>query len=286
MAEPSDKDLYNRVKKMADKKFQAKTGIYKSSWIVSEYKRLGGKYIGTKPKNSGLKRWYKEGWVDLNKPIKNSSGKVIGYKPCGRKSLSVRKGTLQGILKSIDKKYPLCRPSKRVTFATPKTFREISKRDIASANREKQKIRHTGNIKFGGAQFYGRKSDIMITVPENVKKVALYSYKLKSLGFGGGMKTGWKRAHQLATQKSIPIEDLRYMRNWFARHVYASYPNYKKWVKAGKPLDEKKWHNKHGVISWYIWGGDPAFKWVNSQKNISLLNKEYGKSYESVKLPK
>ena len=62
-SEPSDKDLYKRVKKMADKKFQAKTGIYKSSWIVSEYKRLGGKYIGKKPKNSGLKRWYKEGWL-------------------------------------------------------------------------------------------------------------------------------------------------------------------------------------------------------------------------------
>ena len=281
-SEPSDKDLYKRVKKMADKKFQAKTGIYKSSWIVSEYKRLGGKYIGKKPKNSGLKRWYKEGWVDLNRPIKNPNGKVIGYKPCGRKSLPLYKG----ILKSPGKnqKYPLCRPTKRVTFSTPKTFREISKRDIASAKREKQKIRHTGNIKFGGAQFYGKKSDIMIPVPENVKKVALYSYKLKELGFGGGIETGWKRARQLSTQKFIPIEDLRYMRNWFARHIYASYPSYKMWVKAGKPLHEKKWHNKHGIISWYIWGSDPAFKWVNSQKNISLLNKEYGKSYESLKL--
>ena len=77
-----------------------------------------------------------------------------------------------------NQKYPLCRPTKRVTFATPKTVSEISKRDIASAKREKQKIRHTGNIKFGGAQFYGKRSDIMIKVPENVKKVALYSYKL------------------------------------------------------------------------------------------------------------
>ena len=102
--------------------------------------------------------------------------------------------------------------------------------------------------------------------------------------FGGGIETGWKRARQLSTQKFIPIEDLRYMRNWFARHIYASYPSYKMWVKAGKPLHEKKWHNKHGIISWYIWGSDPAFKWVNSQKNISLLNKEYGKSYESLKL--
>jgi len=280
-SEPSDKNLYKRVKKMADKKFQAKTGIYKSSWIVSEYKRLGGKYIGTKPKKSGLKRWYKEDWVDLNRPIKNSSGKTIGYKPCGRPS--------KGILKSSGKKtkYPLCRPTKRVTFATPKIISEISKRDIALAKRQKQKIQHTGNIRFGGgpgSQFYGKKSDIMIPVPENVKKVALYSYKLKDLGFGGGIETGWKRARQLATQKSIPIEDLRYMRNWFARHIYASYPSYKMWIKAGKPLDEKKWHNKHGIISWYIWGGNSAFKWVNSQKNINLLNKHYDKNYKPVKL--
>ena len=108
-SEPSDKDLYKRVKKMADKKFQAKTGIYKSSWIVSEYKRLGGKYIGKKPKNSGLKRWYKEGWVDLNRPIKNSKGKVIGYKSCGRKSTSKNKY-------SSKSKYPLCRPNKRISM--------------------------------------------------------------------------------------------------------------------------------------------------------------------------
>jgi hypothetical protein len=262
---------------MADKKFQSKTGIYKSSWIVSEYKRLGGKYIGVKPKDSGLKRWYKENWIDLNRPIKNSNGKVIGYKPCGRQNVP---------LSSKGSVYPLCRPTKRVTFATPQTVSEISKRDIELAKREKQKVRHTGNIKFGGAQFYGKRSDIMIEVPENVRRVALYSYKLKDLGFGGGIETGWKRAHQLSTKKSIPIEDLRYMRNWFARHVYASYPSYKMWVKAGKPLHDKKWHNKHGIISWYIWSGDAGFKWVNSKKNLSLLNKEYGKSYEPIKLPK
>lgn len=37
-----DIELYNRVKKLADQKFQSKTGIYKSSWIVSNYKKLGG----------------------------------------------------------------------------------------------------------------------------------------------------------------------------------------------------------------------------------------------------
>ena len=98
----ADKELYNKVKRMADKKFESKTGIYKSSWIVKEYKRLGGKYKGKKPsvKSPGLKRWYKEKWVDLNRPIKNSKGKVIGYKSCGRKSTSKNKY-------SSKSKYPL-----------------------------------------------------------------------------------------------------------------------------------------------------------------------------------
>ena len=287
-SEPSDKVLYERVKKMADKKFESKTGIYKSSWIVREYKRLGGKYKGTRSKSSGLLRWYKEKWVDLNRPIKNSSGKTIGYKPCGRQEIPKKDMSIKrrGILKNPSTKYPLCRPTKRVSFQTPKTISEIDKRNIDRAKREKAKVQGTRNITFtGGSQFYGKQSDIMIPVPENVKKVALYSFRLKKLGFKGGIETGWKRAKQLATKKAIPIEDLRYMRNWFARHIYASYPSYKKWIQANKP-NETKWHNKHGIISWLIWGGDPAFRWVNSQKNINLLNKHYGKNYKVIKLPK
>ena len=137
MSEPVDKSLYSRVKSRANKKFSSKTGIYKSSWIVKEYKRLGGKYRGKKPsvKSPGLKRWYKEKWVDLNRPIKNSSGKVIGYKSCGRSSIKT-------------KRYPLCRPSKRVTSGTPRTFKEISKSKIRRAKREKSRVRGSKNIKF------------------------------------------------------------------------------------------------------------------------------------------
>jgi hypothetical protein len=123
-------------------------------------------------------------------------------------------------------------------------------------------------------QFYGKTSKIMIKIPINVKKTALYSFELKKLGFGGGLETGWKRAKQLSTEKYIPIEDLKYMKAWFARHIHASYPSYKKWKDEKSPLD-KKWHKKHGIISWLIWGGDPALKWVNSKKNINLLKKYY-----------
>jgi hypothetical protein len=75
------------------------------------------------------------------------------------------------------------------------------------------------------------------------------------------------------------------MRAWFARHLYASYPSYKLWKKAGRPKD-KLWHKKHGIVSWLIWSGDSGFKWVNSQKNINLLNKHFNKNYKSMKLPK
>jgi hypothetical protein len=359
---PNNKALYNYVKQLANKKFKSKSGIYRSSWIVREYKKRGGKYTGKKSSSTGLKRWYKEKWVDLNRPIRNSKGKIIGYKSCGRKSVKGSRG-----------KYPLCRPSKRVNKGSPRTYHSISSKSIQKAKREKSRIKHRGNIKFGSgsqeggyygdpklkhrllrnlllkntcpiclkivkdnmlehlkqhesnlppkkrrlsledaiaavkrqkeqnggndgscemcqsgtgkirSQYYGRRSKVMVKVPSNVKNVALYSFKLKKLGFGGGIETGWKRAKQLATRESIPIEDLKYMRAWFSRHLYASYPSYKQWKKAGRPKDSK-WHHKHGIISWLIWGGDAAFKWVNSQKNINLLNRQYNKAYKPLKL--
>ncbi len=129
------------------------------------------------------------------------------------------------------------------------------------------------------AQFYGKKDKIMIPVPQSVKKETMEAFPLKKLGFRGGLETGWKRANQLTTQKSIPIQDLRFMRNWYARHVYTSYPGYKKWKDAGKPKDSK-WHNKRSIISWIIWGGDSGRRFVND--NIDLLNRYYAKNYKKV----
>jgi hypothetical protein len=73
---PTNKTLYEKVKKEASRKFKSPTGVYRSSWIVREYKKRGGRYKGSRPKSSGLKRWYKEKWVDLKRPIKTSSGKI------------------------------------------------------------------------------------------------------------------------------------------------------------------------------------------------------------------
>lgn len=274
---PADPALYQRVKRAADKKFASKSGVYKSSWIVMEYKRRGGKYIGEKPKSSGLKRWYREGWVDLNRPIRKGK-KIVGYQPCGR---------------SMPKKgdaYPLCRPSRRVTKSTPKTYKELSKSSIRKAKSEKRKVRSKGNIRFsssrgGGekSQYYGRKSSVMIPVPKNVKKWAEQAFVLRKIGFKGATETGWRRAKQLATRDAIPIQDLRYMRNWYARHIITSYPTFKEWKKMGKPKDTV-WFNKRGIISWMTWGGNAGFRWINSQRVIDLLNRQYDKDYHKIRV--
>jgi hypothetical protein len=127
---PVDTKLYEKVKKLANKKFESKSGIYRSSWIVKEYLKRGGKYSGIKSKSKGLVRWYKEDWVDLNRPTST------GFAKCGRHSTN--KG-----------KYPLCRPSKRVTSKTPRTYKEISKKSIKKAKKQKSKVKGSKNIQFG-----------------------------------------------------------------------------------------------------------------------------------------
>lgn len=541
MATPKNKVLYNKIKEEAKQKYKRYPSIYANSWIVNEYKKRGGEYIGSKPKQSGLKRWYKEEWVDLNNPIKKN-GKIVGYHHCGRKTSSLKK-----------EKYPLCRPSRVVNSKTPRTHKEISKKSISKAKKEKSKLKHRGTIQFGSGfivdqlmkhkddlikaaikegkkqlvkelenldqeklmamgkkelekyqdqlleqaeaklkeeikgylsknktggwgkpkktqrgsgfimnqlnahkdsimkmairelekekggqlskaesdmfkkalfneldgnleskinfyidnnklgggiiddfkefsskkmkelseatkkiksnlskqkeihssniknlmnglppksrtpgvqqmprmpqmpgmprmpgmpgmeqmllreeplpdysefpepyenqdnnenqvggtmcgaecmiggkkQYYGKRSSVMVKVPSNVQKWAAYAFKLKDMGFKGAQETGWKRARQLATQETIPIEDVRYMHAWFNRHIYTSYPGFKEWIKEGRPKT-KEWQNKRSIIAIVTWGGPAALKWLNSKKILDLLENQYGKKYTKI----
>lgn len=128
MPQPVNKQLYDRVKEMATKKFKSPTGAYRSMWIVKKYKSLGGKYQDdNKPKK--LNRWLDEKWIDLNQPKEGG-----GYKECGHPNEGG--------------KYPLCRPSKTVSKETPKRFQDISKSRIDAVNLKKQKLKNKGNIRF------------------------------------------------------------------------------------------------------------------------------------------
>ena len=118
---PTNLKLYNNVKSLANKKFKSPSGVYRSAWIVKEYKKRGGLYKSPKSKKmSGLNRWFKENWIDLNRP----KGKTT-YEKCGRR-------------RSSSGKYPLCRPSKRITSKSPRTYKELSKYYIQKAKKLKK----------------------------------------------------------------------------------------------------------------------------------------------------
>jgi len=54
MREPVNVSLYNRVREMAHRKFGSKSGLYKSSWMVHTYVKMGGTYRGKSDPHHGL----------------------------------------------------------------------------------------------------------------------------------------------------------------------------------------------------------------------------------------
>lgn len=134
-SQPDNKKLYQQVKEEADKIYKVPSA-YKSGWIVKTYKERGGTYSesnSNKSKNvKPLARWFDEKWVDLNRKKQDGT-----YEPCGRKSTRDSKD-----------KYPLCRPSIRITSSTPKTIKELSEKRIKDAKVQKDKIKDQGKIRF------------------------------------------------------------------------------------------------------------------------------------------
>lgn len=130
-------------------------------------------------------------------------------------------------------------------------------------------------------QFHGRKSNVMIKVPKSVQNAASKSFSMRQMGFKGGNETGWKRAKQLSTKDAISIKDLRYIRNWYARHIHTSYPSYKEWKQSNRPKEDSYFHNKRGILAWQLWGGDAGLTWVNN--NTRKLNNHYNVFYEKIK---
>lgn len=120
---PLDKKLYERVKRETIEKFDVYPSAYANGYLVKRYKELGGRYLSNPSrKNSNLKRWYDERWVDISRPKKGSKG----YESCGRKT-------------SKTGKYPVCRPSVRISSKTPMTVRQMSKKRRNSAISRKRR---------------------------------------------------------------------------------------------------------------------------------------------------
>ncbi len=84
-------------------------------------------------KESDLKRWFKEKWVDISR--KDESGK---HPECGRSDSD--KGA-----------YPKCRPSKKVSKETPKLSKSLSKRDKKKAVEIKRRKEKSESSKPAGS---------------------------------------------------------------------------------------------------------------------------------------
>tara|TARA_R110000851_G_scaffold93833_1_gene204314 strand:+ start:1846 stop:2193 length:348 start_codon:yes stop_codon:yes gene_type:complete len=106
MPEPTNKKLYAKARA---KYSSMKHSAYKSGLVVKEYKKLGGKYSGDKPKKKGLTRWFKEDW-------RTEKGKKT-YKEGGT----------------------IFRPTKRITKDTPTTMKELTPAQKKKAIAEKKK---------------------------------------------------------------------------------------------------------------------------------------------------
>lgn len=123
-----NKPLYLRIKNKIKKEIGNKRrwGAYDSGRLVREYKAKGGKYSGKgtknnskKNQNSDLSRWYREKWIDACAWPKRKS--------CGRDKATIKS------------KVTYCRPSVRVDKNTPKTIKELSKKQIKDRCKRKSK---------------------------------------------------------------------------------------------------------------------------------------------------
>jgi hypothetical protein len=114
MAIPLNKALYEKAKLIADETYD-KPSAYKSGFIVKTYKKMGGKYKNI-DKEKDLKRWYEEGWTDIN-PLKSETS------------------------------YPVYRPTKRINKNTPLTVDEIDKTNLLEQSLIKQVIKGKKNLK-------------------------------------------------------------------------------------------------------------------------------------------
>ncbi len=231
-----------------------------------------------KKKDNSLKRWYKEQWVNVCEKG-NGPG---GYAICG---------SGKGI--KNPKKYPYCRAYYNLPGTKVVTAPELTKAEIKSMCKKKRSMEQgikgkptritlpkDTRRRISAKRDKKESENVMVKIPNNVKKEAKLGLKLINAGFKGGTETGFKRATQLSKNDKINISDLADMRTWFARHGPdavnggTSYPGYCKWINDGKPKN-KDFNLYRGAVSWLIWGGDEAYLWLKSSNIRKLLKSNF-----------
>lgn len=235
--EVKNQKLYNKIKSEAKKKFIKYPSIYANAWVVKEYKKRGGKFKGSKPSsNTGLKRWFKEEWVDLTR--KKKSGK--GYESCGRKSASTRG------------KYPVCRPKYIVSSKkTPRTYSELTISQIKKAKLQKQKVKHHKNIQFGGDR-----NEDYITITPKMKRWASVAEKLKNGNYPNNESNfDWKLNEKIIKSDTLKKSEMDYIRKKGSLNYKLSKQTFDNWELAKQPKSKS-----YFIIRFCILGGPSSLK--------------------------
>ena len=122
-ATPTDPATYSRVKAQVKAQVKRWPSAYASGMVVQKYKAAMAKkgkkpYTSSSPSKgkTSLSRWYKEDWIDVK---------------TGKKCGEVRTKTY----------YPTCRPKKRITSETPRTAKELTKKQKEKMIKLKQKAK-------------------------------------------------------------------------------------------------------------------------------------------------
>jgi len=119
-ANVKDMDLYEMAKSIVYPQYE-KPSAYRSGALVKKYKELYRQKYGSddayygKKFLTGLNRWFKEEWKDVN-PFKTKFS------------------------------YPVYRPTKRITIDTPKTANEISFEKLIQQSQLKQLLKGNQNL--------------------------------------------------------------------------------------------------------------------------------------------
>jgi hypothetical protein len=134
---PADPAEYSRVLARVRAATARWPNAYASGRVVQEYKAaMAAKglraYLGFKPRDAPLARWYSEDWIDISTGL-----------PCG-----AARAAKSAAGKSY---YPTCRPARRVTARTPVTAAELTaaekKRMVAQKQKAQERTVHYSETK-------------------------------------------------------------------------------------------------------------------------------------------
>jgi predicted protein tyrosine phosphatase len=171
-----DPALYEEVKAEIKSKVKVWPSAYASAQLVQEYKRRGGRYAGSKPRSSGLPKWFKEDWVDLTRPLKNG-----GYAKCGRPSTDMSQAEFK-------RTYPKCVPASRAARMTPAQVKSAISRKRAAEKKKPKGQKSPTYVRTNPAELpaiyvYGRmETDELFRLGRTDNVLAMISLGDKGIG--------------------------------------------------------------------------------------------------------